>query len=168
MKSISNKCENLNDLTKINSNSTPSLSQGIKFKQDQNKFISKFNKNSGSNNIYESSFVENFEGSNTNPFLQKTLIFNDKQSYVTDKGIVRELLTFNPDVCDVKSWIWITANYPDAPGTYIPELKLTTGEPMTLGANCGPTSTNENMNFLGNFVMFPDEITYVAATSAPF
>jgi len=93
-----NNCDNLDELTKFNNNSSPALSQGMQFKQVQNKFISKFNKNSGSNNIYESSFVEGFEGSKKSPYAAKAssgVSSSEASSSVSSSGASSSVATVN-------------------------------------------------------------------------
>jgi hypothetical protein len=174
MTSIFNRCDNLDEITKLNNNMSPSLSQGMKFKQFQNKFINKSNKNNNYNHIYNDRyFVEGFEGSNTNIYLGKRLVFRNKTSdggssmisitaYVTDKGIIRpakDLSGAPPSEtnCNYNSLMWLPNDYPlnASPGTTIPELNLTIGEPMIRGKDkCEYQSPNENMNLSGKWVTF--------------
>jgi hypothetical protein len=165
-----NKCDNLYELTKFNNNISPALSQGTNFKKYQNKFINKSNtSNNTSNNIYNNNFVEGFEGSNTSPYLRKVLVFrNGFAGYVTDKGIVRQIPDGAPPSetnCNMNSFIWIPNNYPlnASPGTNIPELNLTTGEPIIRGKDkCDNPSPNENMNLSGKGIAFRNgKNTYV-------
>jgi hypothetical protein len=175
MTSILNKCENLDELTQFRNSRSPSLSQGMKFKQFQNKFMDKSNKNNGNNNnnnnIYDSNFVEGFEGSNTNPLVEKILMFynngSPKTCYVTSEGILQQ---FDPsksrDTCmfQMSSVIIVNAELPATHGTYIPELKLTTGEPMKEGEKCGKISSNENMNLLGKVILFLKNVFIINST----
>lgn len=165
-----NNCDNLHELTKFNYNYTPSLSQGIEFKQAQNKFFSKSNKNRGSNNIYASSFVEGFEGLNTNDYLGKIMGFIHDNTmdaaYVTDKGIIRKIepgLIIDSCAGKMNSIIMVNAMLPSSAGVYIPELNLTTGEPMTKSDKCEILYPNDNMNLLGRGAVFikNGQIAYV-------